>query len=267
MHKLLKKFTVDFLINDVKRINKILKKSFNNIANKNNNNFDPVTDVDLKLENLIIKKIKYHFPTHNIISEEKGEIKLSNQNYKWFVDPLDGTKNYILGFNYFSILIGLFYKDNPIFSLIYYPMLKKSLFSFQKKTFEFNFNTKKIKSLKFNKTMRNNFTKIVTNSKNTIKKNNLINFFSNKDFLFKITGADSYNYILLAMKRIDIVIETGLKDVDIMPLLHLLKINNIDYLNWSKNKKIYKKNNSLIFFYDNEKNRRIVKSFLNTIKS
>ena len=69
------------------------------------------------------------------------------------------------------------------------------------------------------------------------------------------------------MKKIDIVIETGLKDVDIMPLLHLLKVNNIDYLNWSRNKKIYKKNNSLIFFYDNEKNRRIVKSFLNTIKS
>ena len=241
MHKLLKKFTVDFLNNDVKRINYIFKNSLNNITNKNVNDFDPVTDVDLKLEKIILKKIKYYFPTHNIISEEKGEIKLSNKNYKWFVDPLDGTKNYILGFDYFSILIGLFYKDNPIFSLVYYPKLKKSLFSFQKKTYEFNFITKKIKSLRLNVSIHNDFTKIVTNSKNTIKKTSVINFFNNKNFLFKITGADSYNYILLAMKKIDIVIETGLKDVDIMPLLHLLKVNNIDYLNWSRNKKIYKK--------------------------
>lgn len=36
------------------------------------------------------------------------------------------------------------------------------------------------------------------------------------------------------MKKIDIVIESGLKDVDVLPLIHLLKINNIHYLNWNK---------------------------------
>ena len=83
MHKLLKKFTVDFLNNDVKRINYIFKNSLNNITNKNVNDFDPVTDVDLKLEKIILKKIKYYFPTHNIISEEKGEIKLVCRSLRW----------------------------------------------------------------------------------------------------------------------------------------------------------------------------------------
>ena len=131
--------------NDVKRINFVLKNSFNKIINKNKDKFDPVTDVDLNLEKIIIKRIKQYFPTHNIRSEERGEIKSTNKDYKWIVDPLDGTKNYILGFDYFSILIGLFYLDKPIFSLIYYPSLKKSLFSFKQNTYQFDFNTKKIK--------------------------------------------------------------------------------------------------------------------------
>ena len=68
------------------------------------------------------------------------------------------------------------------------------------------------------------------------------------------------------MKKIDIVIESGLKDIDIVPLFHLFKINNIDYINWKGNKKIYKKDNSLIFFNNNKKNKKIVNSFLNRIR-
>lgn len=267
MHKLLKKFTVDFLNNDVKRINNILNRSFKKIVNKNNTRFDPVTDVDIKLEKIILKRIKDYFPSHHIKSEEKGELTSTNRDYKWFVDPLDGTKNFILGFDYFSILIGLFYKDKPIFSLVYYPTLKKNLFSIGNNTYKFNFINKKVSSVKFNKTTNNNYTRIVVNSKNTITKNNVIKFFDNKNFVFKITGADSYNYILLAMKKIDIVIESGLKDVDVLPLIHLLKINNIHYLNWNKKKLINKKDNSLIFFYNNKKNLKIVNSFLKKIKS
>ena len=132
MHKLLKKFTVDFLNNDVKRINNILNRSFKKIVNKNNTRFDPVTDVDIKLEKIILKRIKDYFPSHHIKSEEKGELTSTNRDYKWFVDPLDGTKNFILGFYYFSILIGLFYKDKPIFSLVYYPTLKKKFIFYWK---------------------------------------------------------------------------------------------------------------------------------------
>ena len=65
MHKLLKKFTVDFLNNDVKRINNILNRSFKKIVNKNNTRFDPVTDVDIKLEKIILKRIKDYFPSHH----------------------------------------------------------------------------------------------------------------------------------------------------------------------------------------------------------
>lgn len=252
---------------DVKRINNIINKSHKKIINKNNIKFDPVTDTDIKLEKIILKRIQHYFPTHYIKSEEVGDLLSINQDYKWFVDPLDGTKNYILGFDYFSILIGLFYKDKPIFSLIYYPASNKNFFSIGNNTYKFDSNNRKITSVKFNNPIKSDYTKIVVNSKNTITKKNVIDFFDNKNFVFKITGADSYNYILLAMKKIDIVVESGLKDVDVLPLIHFLKINNIHYLNWNKNKLINKKNNSLIFFYNNKKNLKIVKSFLKTIKS
>ena len=75
------------------------------------------------------------------------------------------------------------------------------------------------------------------------------------------------NYILLATNRIDIVIEDGLKNIDILPLMNFLQINNVDFINWDNNKQIFKSNNSLIFFKKNKKNTIFVKKFLNLFKS
>ena len=123
-------------------------------------------------------------------------------------------------------------------------------------TIEINKRTKKIKILK-----------VISNTKNTLKSKKISDFLSDDQILFKITGADSMNYILLATNRIDIVIEDGLKNIDILPLMNFLQINNVDFINWDNNKQIFKSNNSLIFFKKNKKNTIFVKKFLNLFKS
>ena len=132
----------------------------------------------------------------------------------------------------------------------------------QKKKTIVNFNKKK-----FDVSSDNKIIKIVSNSKNTLKSKRIKDFFIQKNYLFKITGADSMNFILMAMKKIDIVIESGLKNIDILPLMNFLKINYIDYINWDKSKKIGKENNSLIFFNKTNKNLKVVKKFLKIIKT
>lgn len=269
MHNKLKKFTLNFLESHVKKINTILNSGKMKILSKNETKFDPVTSVDVNINKLIINKIKKSFSNHSIISEEVDNIYIKSSNYKWFIDPIDGTKNLILGLKYYAVLIGLYYKNKPIYSLIFYPSLNEVYFSIVNQSFYVNtLNNKiiKIKNLK-NRIKKIKILKVISNTKNTLKSKKISDFLSDDQILFKITGADSMNYILLATNRIDIVIEDGLKNIDILPLMNFLQINNVDFINWDNNKQIFKSNNSLIFFKKNKKNTIFVKKFLNLFKS
>lgn len=82
--------------------------------------FDYVTEIDKACEQLIIYSIKQHFPDHEILAEESGK----NQNthsYRWIIDPLDGTTNFIHGFPHSSISIALQKEDEMILGVIYDP--------------------------------------------------------------------------------------------------------------------------------------------------
>jgi myo-inositol-1(or 4)-monophosphatase len=67
---------------------------------------DVVTEVDVRSQKQIIKTIKRHFPSHDILAEEKGAPR-SKSRVLWIVDPLDGTLNYSHGYPGFAVSIGV----------------------------------------------------------------------------------------------------------------------------------------------------------------
>lgn len=77
-----------------------------------------VTEVDKKSEQLIINAIKKNYPTHDILTEESGEIK-NNSEYLWVIDPLDGTTNYAHGLPIFAVSIGVQFKGDTIAGVVY----------------------------------------------------------------------------------------------------------------------------------------------------
>lgn len=79
-----------------------------------------VTEIDKHSEALIIKKIHEHFPTHAILGEESGA-NISSSEYKWIIDPLDGTTNYTHGLPLYCVTIGVEYKGEIIAGAIYDP--------------------------------------------------------------------------------------------------------------------------------------------------
>ena len=107
---------------------KILKdpKHKTNIL-KNDNTEDPVTIADLKVNNLIIKRIneKYKDINWEILSEEN--VKIESENYDpsadwlWVLDPLDGTKDFIQGTNNYALHLALNYKNKPIIGIVLIP--------------------------------------------------------------------------------------------------------------------------------------------------
>jgi myo-inositol-1(or 4)-monophosphatase len=67
---------------------------------------DLVTEADRASEQLIVEKLKAAFPTHGVYGEEGTRSGLENE-YRWYVDPLDGTTNFAHGFPAFCVVLGL----------------------------------------------------------------------------------------------------------------------------------------------------------------
>jgi myo-inositol-1(or 4)-monophosphatase len=93
---------------------------------------DYVSQVDKLAEKEVIAEIKRSFPTHSILGEESGEeINADSKGYKWVIDPLDGTTNFLHSFPQYSVSIGLFKDEVPIVGVVYDPF-KEELFYAQK---------------------------------------------------------------------------------------------------------------------------------------
>ncbi len=114
---------------------KILIQSLSNSSSRQisaKSQFDFVTEVDLASEKMIIEQIKQTFPNHNIFAEEKGRERQTSE-FLWIIDPLDGTKNYIHGFPFFSISIALKHKEEIIFGLIADPLRQENFHAIKNK--------------------------------------------------------------------------------------------------------------------------------------
>lgn len=84
---------------------------------------DIVTDADVKSEALIRETILSSFPTHSILGEEGGDVEGSEPEWRWIVDPLDGTTNYAHGFPFFCVSIALEVAGQLEVGVIYDPTL------------------------------------------------------------------------------------------------------------------------------------------------
>src|SRR5882724_3435727 len=80
-----------------------------------------VTDVDLASERLIREAISTYYPRHEVLGEEGG-LSESGSEYRWIVDPLDGTTNYAHGYPIFCVSIALECKGEIELGVVYDPM-------------------------------------------------------------------------------------------------------------------------------------------------
>ena len=86
---------------------------------------DLVTEADVAAENLIIERIRSYYPQHGILAEESGEAVLvdgKRSDWKWIIDPLDGTTNYAHGYPCFCVSIALEHKGVLEIGVIYDPV-------------------------------------------------------------------------------------------------------------------------------------------------
>ena len=112
---------------------KILIRDFGEIENlqvslKGPGNF--VTASDIKVEKILVEELQKARPTYSILSEEIGEIN-NDESFKWIIDPIDGTSNFLHGIPHFAISIGLEHDKEIICGIIYDP-IKDEMFVAEK---------------------------------------------------------------------------------------------------------------------------------------
>jgi len=90
----------------------------------NKGDIDLVTEADIAAEELIIDRIRSYYPNHSILAEESGESVIVGQpgQWKWIVDPLDGTTNYAHGYPCFCVSIAAEFQGVLQIGVVYDPM-------------------------------------------------------------------------------------------------------------------------------------------------
>jgi len=193
-----------------------------NNKSKNKKIYDPVTNLDKAFEEFIRNVIVKQFPRDAILGEELLE-KYSDNDYKWYIDPIDGTRAFMVGAPTWSNLIGLTHKDQPILGLANFPALNKFYFNDQKKTYLMN-NKKNI--LKTSKETNLKKCKVIGHLHETLflkKYNNKIRKVASSVCYFGAATFDALNFCLLAEGKVEAVIETNLKPFDIVPLIPIIE--------------------------------------------
>ncbi len=199
---------------------------------KNKRGFDPVTNIDKAFELFLRKEISKNFPNDGILGEEFGE-KISKSGFSWIIDPIDGTRSFVIGNPTWSNLISLNYNNKPKLGLANFPMLKKYYIS-SVNGFSFVFENNKNKKINVNKS--NNIKNIkvaggfhgylsLSNQKLIPKVLKIMNF----------PCTDALSYCHLCEGKIDVVIQCANKVWDIHALIPIIKNAGGEITKWNGN--------------------------------
>ena len=200
-----------------------------NNKSKSKKDFDPVTNIDKAFEKFIRSLISKKFPKDSIIGEE-FEDKFSFNDYKWSIDPIDGTRAFIIGAPTWSNLISLSYKKKSFLGLANFPELNKYYINDKEKSYLCKNKKKYILKSSNNNNLKT--IKIIGNFHGTLSYEKQRRVIKKFGWSFRLAGFDALNYCLLAEGKVDAVIEANLKPYDILPLIPIIKNSGAIVSNW-----------------------------------
>jgi len=251
----------NFLNTLAKDLNKFYYSKLNKtfvISNKlKGKGYDPVTTSDKAFEKFIRLKIKKKFPSHQVIGEEFGH-KKTTSDYTWVIDPIDGTRSFVIGNPTWSNLISLNFQGMPVVGLANFPILNKYYLNFDNKN-SFVFEKGKKRKISVNKKA------IFSNVKLSAAFHGALSLNDQKKIpkilkLMQFPCSDALSYSHLAEGKVDAVIQCSNKIWDIHPLIPIIKAAGGIVSTWSNQDAIYA-GNILV-----SSNKKIHNNFLKLLK-
>lgn len=193
----------------------------------------PVTIADREAEQIVRSILAKYFPSHTIVGEEQGE-SVGDPDYKWYVDPIDGTKSFIHGIPLYSVLIGCEIRGRVDVGVIYLPALDEMLAAAHGLGCSWNGRRAKVSSTD---TLQQAML-LCTDLRMARDRSGAY------DRLEKITklqrcAYDAYGYALVATGRADVIIDPVMNDWDCGPLPVIFREAGGRFSNWKGEETIH----------------------------
>ena len=228
-----------FIENLAKKLTKFyylkLDKPFK-VSNKlQGKGYDPVTTADKAFEKFIRREINKKFPNHQIIGEEFGHQK-SKSDFTWVLDPIDGTRSFVIGNPTWSNLISLNFKGVPVIGLANFPILKKYYLNTSNKASYVIENGKKKKIQVNSKASFSNMKMSAAfHGGLTLKQQSKIPQILKR---MQFPCADALSYSHFTEGKVDTVLQCSNKIWDIHPLIPIIKAAGGIVTTWSNDNAI-----------------------------
>ena len=180
--------------------------------------YSPVTDADVASEQVMREMIAAAYPDHGILGEEQGGERLDGEYY-WCLDPIDGTRSFVVGYPTFGTLIALNHHGTVEIGIMNQPITRERFVGSTDGAFfgDQQIATRACSAIE---------SAILAFSGPWLFRSKpekaAVGELAERTMLTMYTG-DCYNYCLLAMGRIDLVIEAGLHPHDIQALIPIVE--------------------------------------------
>jgi len=185
--------------------------------------FDPVTAADRAAERAIARHIARKRPEHGLIGEEFGS-RNAEARFRWVVDPIDGTRSYIMGSPLWGTLIGLLDGEIPLLGMMDQPYIGERFWSAERSSFlrDGKGTTRRLKTRPC-PTVEEAI--LATTHPDLFAEGFEQGAFARVKKAVRMAryGGDCYSYCLLAAGHLDVVIESGLKGYDIVALIPIIE--------------------------------------------
>ena len=201
------------------------------IENKEEDGFDPVTAADRAIEHVLRTAILERFPDHGIVAEEEGD-HTSESPYTWYVDPIDGTRSFMMGSPLWGTLIGVTHHEVPLFGLLCQPVLQEVFLGSAGGSWLIK--PERRDRLRARQCATLAQAALASTDPNLFDDEEADAFTRLREqcLLTRYSG-DCYNYAMLAAGFVDLVAEGQLKSFDIVPLIPILEGAGCVVTDWS----------------------------------
>ena len=178
----------------------------------------PVTQADREAEAAMREIIARECPDHGIFGEEHGS-EGAERDYVWVLDPIDGTIKFMAGIPTFGTLIGLCHKGKPVLGLMSQPISGQRWSAIHGHGADYNGAAMKVRPCP---TLAE--AMLGTTSPYLFREEDRPRFDAlRQQAKVTVYGTDCMGYAMLAAGRIDLIVESGLKAYDILPLLPIIE--------------------------------------------
>jgi histidinol phosphatase-like enzyme (inositol monophosphatase family) len=188
----------------------------------------PVTVADRAAERLLRELIEARYPAHSILGEEEGETR-PGADYRWILDPIDGTKSFVRGVPLYGVLIGLERAGEPVVGAIGIPAMGELLVAARGEGCLWNGRRARVSQTRLSDAL------LLSTDTSSMAAHGRADAYARLAAATKLqrTWGDAYGYALVATGRAELMLDAVMHVWDCAALLPVVTEAGGSFTDWS----------------------------------